>query len=238
MIASHELGVPRLNWSHATSRLILAALLPILTLPFSACNRSAQSGGELHITMKSDPRTLNPLMAEDDSSEIVRYLTGGVLIRENRKTQENEPELAEKWAIDEDGRRITIDLRQGMRFSDGTDFTADDVVATMHAALDPNLHSPKGDAFRAGGPAIVQALDKNKVSIEFQHPIAGMERLFDEVAISPARVAGTADSSVVLGPFMVAEQKAGEYVLLKRNPHYWKKDSGGHRLPYLDAVRI
>ena len=42
----------------------------------------------------------------------------------------------------------------------------------------------------------------------------------------------------VLGPFMVAEYKAGSSVLLKRNPNYWKKDAAGRRLPYLDSVRL
>jgi peptide/nickel transport system substrate-binding protein len=100
------------------------------------------------------------------------------------------------------------------------------------------LHSPKGDPFRAGGNSSIQAPEKTKVTIEFEHPIAGMERLFDEVAISPAAVAGKADSTRVLGPFMVAEQKAGEYVLLKRNPYYWKKDTAGHSLPYLQTVKL
>jgi peptide/nickel transport system substrate-binding protein len=204
----------------------------------SACNRSVQNGGELRVTIKSDPKTFNPLMAEDDSSDLVRYLTGGVLIRVNRKTQDNEADLAQSWTIDEDGRRITFHLRPGIKFSDGTDFTANDVVATVNAALDPNLHSPKGDPLRSGGKATMQAADKNTVSIEFERPIAGMERLFDEIAISPARMAGKADSSVVLGPFSVAEQKAGEYVLLKRNPQYWKKDGSGHQLPYLQSVRL
>jgi peptide/nickel transport system substrate-binding protein len=216
----------------------LAAFLILIALFFSACNRTIQNGGELRIAIKADPKTLNPLMAEEEASDRVRYLTGGVLIRVNRKTQENEPELATNWTIDEDGRRITFNLRPGMKFSDGTDFTADDVVATMKAALDPDLHSPKGDPLRVGGKAVVQAPDKNKVSMQFEHPIAGLERLFDEIAISPARMAGKADSSVVLGPFSVAEQKPGEYVLLKRNPQYWKRDSAGHQLPYLNAVRL
>lgn len=197
-----------------------------------------QTSSELRVTIKSDPKTFNPLMAEDDSSDIVRYLTGGVLIRVNRKTQENQPELATSWTIDENGRRITLNLRPGVKFSDGTDFTADDVVATLKAALDPNLHSPKGDSFRAGGAATIQAQEKDKLSIEFEHPIAGIERLFDEIAISPARTAGKADSSVVLGPFSVGEQKSGEYVLLKRNPQYWKKDNSGQQLPYLSTVRL
>ena len=224
---------------HAASlRWIILGLALAVAALTCGCNRSSGLGGELRITIKSDPKTLNPLMAEDDSSDIVRYLTGGVLIRVNRKTQENDAALATNWNIDEDGRRITFHLRSGVKFSDGSDFTAEDVVATMNAALDPNLHSPKGDPLRAGGKATVSASDKNTVSIEFERPIAGLERLFDEIAISPARMAGKADSGVVLGPFFVAEQRPGEYVLLKRNPQYWKKDGAGHSLPYLQAVRI
>ena len=217
----------------------IAAIAIIFLLVFLAgCNRSAQNGGELRITIKSDPKTFNPLMAEDDSSDIVRYLTGGVLIRVNRKTQENEPELASSWTIDEDGRRITFHLRPGVKFSDGSDFSAEDVVATIKSAVDPNLHSPKGDPLRSGGKTTVRAADKDTAIIEFEHPVAGLERLFDEIAISPASMAGKADSSLVLGPFAVSQQRAGEFVLLKRNTHYWKEDSAGHQLPYLEAVRL
>ena len=42
----------------------------------------------------------------------------------------------------------------------------------------------------------------------------------------------------MLGPFMVAEYKAGSSVLLRRNPNYWKKDAQGRRLPYLDSIRL
>ena len=42
----------------------------------------------------------------------------------------------------------------------------------------------------------------------------------------------------VLGPFFVSEHKAGSYVLLERNPNYWKRDKSGQRLPYLDSIRL
>ena len=42
----------------------------------------------------------------------------------------------------------------------------------------------------------------------------------------------------VLGPFMVADYKSGATVLLKRNPNYWKTDSQGRKLPYLDSIRL
>jgi peptide/nickel transport system substrate-binding protein len=41
-----------------------------------------------------------------------------------------------------------------------------------------------------------------------------------------------------LGPFRIAEYRAGSYVLLTRNPYYWKKDAAGQRLPYLDSIRL
>lgn len=225
--------------SEARARSLFGCFLTLaLVVALSSCTRKTEGAGELHVTIKTDPKTLNPLMAEEDASDRIRYLTGGVLIRFNRKEQQNQGELAESWNVDDGSRRITFNLRPGVKFSDGSDFSADDVVATVKAALDPSLHSPKGDPLRAGGKANVRALDRNKVVIEFEHPIAGLERLFDEIAISSARMAGKADSSVVLGPFSVAEQRAGEYVLLKRNPYYWKKDSGGRQLPYLNAIRM
>ena len=54
----------------------------------------SQSGGELHFVLRSEPKTFNPMLVDDEASETIRYLTGGVLIRVNRKTQALEPELA------------------------------------------------------------------------------------------------------------------------------------------------
>ena len=93
----------------------------------------AQSGGELHFCLRSEPKTFNPLLAADDASETVRYLTGGVLVRVNRLTQDLEPELATSWKVTNGGKTITFQLRDGLRFSDGTPFSADD-VALHHAA--------------------------------------------------------------------------------------------------------
>jgi len=196
-----------------------------------------QYGGELRFSLQGEPKTFNPLLVEDDPSEVIRYLTGGVLIRVNRSTQEVEPELATSWKIDKNGKRITFQLRSGLSFSDGTPFTAEDVAGTMRMAMDPNLHAPVGDAFRSGpGSAEIAVTSPNRIAIAFPSVVSGMERLFDQVAIlsskSPKREAA------VLGPFYVADYKAGSEVLLKKNPHYWKRDAQGRALPYLDAIRL
>ena len=200
-------------------------------------------GSELRFALQSDPKSFNPLLVEDEPSSYIRYLTGGVLIRLDRATQAFDPELAKSWKVTEGGRRITFQLREGVSFSDGTPFTAEDVAATMRALMDPNLHSSTGDDFRSGtGEVKTTVVGKHAVSILFPQPISGVERLFDRVAIMPAKVAGITNSpdltKAVLGPFVITEQHPGSYILLKRNPHYWKRDKSGKQLPYLDSIRL
>lgn len=211
------------------TRLALLAALSIAGL-------DAQWGGELRFCVHSEPRNLNPALVDDDASETIRNLTGGVLLRVNRISQKLEPELATSWKVENGGKRIVFKLREGLSFSDGTPFSAQDVSHTMRILMDPALHSPTGDSFRVGNGSVqVAERGKYEVSLTFPEPIAGVERLFDQVAImsrySPLR------ERAVLGPFRIAEHKPGSFLLLSRNPNYWKTD-GGRRLPYLDRIHI
>ena len=209
----------------------------ILLMAFGSTGLRAQSGDELRFCLRSEPKTLNPLLAADDASETIRYLTGGVLMRVNRLTQDLEPELATSWKITNGGKTITFQLRDGLRFSDGTPFSADDVAYTMQQLMDPALHSPTGDAFRSSeGKVETQILPKNRVRITFPAPIAGLDRLFDQVAIMSAK--SPQKEMAVLGPYFVGENKAGSYLILKRNPNYWEKDPTGRPLPYIESVRL
>ena len=124
-----------------------------------------------------------------------------------------------------------------LSFSDGTPFTADDVAYTMHALMDPALHSPTGDSFRSAPGDLettVQAPDR--ITILFPAPVAGLDRLFDQVAILSSR--SPKKEAAVLGPFVLGHYTAGTEVALERNPHYWKTDVSGRRLPYLDAIHL
>jgi peptide/nickel transport system substrate-binding protein len=200
-------------------------------------NASAQFGGELRFCIRADPKTFNPLLVDEEPSDTVRYLTGGVLARVNRSTQHLEPELATSWKVSDNGRKITFNLRSGVYFSDGTPFSAEDVAFTMRQLMDPSLHSPTGDAFRSSNKNVTtQLISRERVAIAFPEPVAGLDRLFDQVAIMSAK--SPKKEMAVLGPFYLADYKPGSYVLLHRNPNYWKRDADGKRLPYLDAVRL
>jgi peptide/nickel transport system substrate-binding protein len=219
-------------------------LCVVLVLTLVLCGPSlvsaesaSQSGGELHFCLRGEPKTFNPLLVEENASETVRYLTGGVLVRLNRQTQALEPGLAVSWKVSEDGRKITFRLRSGLHFSDGTPFTSEDVAYTMNALMDPQLHSPTGDSFRSGeGQVVVQTPSADVIVITFPAPVAGLERLFDQVAILSAH--SPKKEMAVLGPFYVADYAPGSYVLLRRNTNYWKKDKEGKSLPYLDSIRL
>ncbi len=197
----------------------------------------AQSGGELRFCLRTEPKTFDPLKVDDDASAAIRYLTGGVLVRVNRQTQELEPGLALSWKVSKDGRQISFRLRSGISFSDGTAFSAEDVAYTVQQLMDPALHSATGDAFRSSsGNVETKVISPTQISIRFPAPVAGLDRLFDQVAIlsehSPKK------EMAVLGPFMVADYKPGSTVLLKRNPNYWKTDDQGRKLPYLDSIQL
>lgn len=197
----------------------------------------AQSGGELHFCLHGEPKTFNPILVDDEASENIRYLTGGVLIRLNRQSQSLEPALANSWTISPDRRSITFHLRTNIYFSDGTPFTSEDVAYTMRLLLDPQTHSPSGDGFRTGeGTIEVRTPSPDVAVIKFPAPVAGLERLFDQVAILSAH--SPKKEMAVLGPFYVSDYKAGSYVLLHKNPNYWKHDDRGNTLPYVDSVRL
>jgi peptide/nickel transport system substrate-binding protein len=206
-------------------------------LLIAAATVYAQPGGELRFSIRADPKTLDPLLASEEVSETIRYLTGGVLIRFNRQTQRLEPELAKSWKVSRDGKRIDFELRPNVRFSDGTPFGPGSVIATVRRMMTPGLQSGIAEAFRsAAGELSAQENGPNGVSLTFSTPIGGLELLFDQLAISSARP--DAPASGVLGPFTVAEHKSGQYVLLRRNPNYWKTAPDGTRLPRVDTVRL
>ena len=208
------------------------ALLALLLAPHAA----AQWGGELRLSLRSEPRTLNPALVDEESGEMIRYLTGGVLVRVNRMTQQPEPALATSWKVLEGGRAIRFQLRAGILFSDGTPFTSDDVVFTINTLMDPSLHSPTGDALRTdGGPMLAVAEGLHTVTVRTPTPLAGGVRLFDQVAIQSRR--SVSKELAVLGPFRLAERKSGAWLRLERNPNYWKT-CAGRRLPYLDSIRL
>jgi peptide/nickel transport system substrate-binding protein len=216
-------------------RLMAAALAAAFAAAASDVPSSA--GRELHFSIPGDPRSFDPLHALESNGELIRYLTGGVLIRVDRATDAAMPELAESWRMLDGGRTIALRLRDGLRFSDGAPLTTADVARTLASALDPKVASPTGDTFKAGGrPPRIELRSPRDIVIRYATVKPGLDRLFDQLAIAPKDRAARLPAAS--GAYFVAEYKAGSTIILRRNPWYWKRDGAGARLPYFDSIRI
>jgi peptide/nickel transport system substrate-binding protein len=215
---------------------------------------TGRPGGQLVVVQRAEPRTLNPVTAVDNPSRDVLRRMHADLIHINRETQRAEPELAASWTTSPDGRRYTVALRQGIRFSDGHPFDADDVVFSFRVYLDEKVEpSPYRDLLTVGGkPITVRKLDQYRVQFDLSEPYAAAERLFDSVAMLPrhllearhreGRLAeawslrSAAAEFAGLGPFRFKQHVPGERIVLERNPYYWKVDRARQRLPYLESL--
>src|SRR5271154_140802 len=214
---------------------------------------TGHSGGRLVVALRSEPKTLNPALALDEPSrDVIRCLTAD-LIHINRGSLKTEPSLAKSWNVSRDGRQYTLQLRHGVRFSDGVPFDADDVIFSFQVYLDEKIDSAQRDLLVVGGkPITVVKVDQYTVRFEMAQPYAAAERLFDGVAILPRHLleasykgggfsqawnlSMAANQFAGLGPFRLKEYVPGQQVTLERNPYYWKADRAGNQLPYIGEV--
>jgi peptide/nickel transport system substrate-binding protein len=214
---------------------------------------SGHYGGHLTIGQRAEPKTLNPVTATDAvSREVVGRLMGD-LIEINRSSQQTEPALAKSWKISPDGRTFTLQLRRGIRFSDGHPFDADDVLFSFNVYMDEAVDSPQRDLLIIDGkPILVTKLDQYTVRFALPRPYAAAERLFDGLAMLPKHLLEKqyreghfaqawslnvqASEVAGLGPFRLKQYVPGQRVVVERNPYYWKVDQKNQRLPYLDEL--
>src|SRR5690348_16593118 len=257
----------RANWSSrrivSTLLFALTILSPLLTWASPQKNSKEEllvlpgeigsSGGRLVVSLRAEPKSLNPLIATDISSREVIGAMQADLVHINRATQSTEPALAKSWKISPDGLQYTLVLRRGLKFSDGVPMDADDVLFTFRAYLDEKVHAPQRDLLIFDGkPITLRKVDSHTIVFQLPKPYGVAERRFDGWAILPRHLlekpyeegkiaqlgmlTTPASQWAGLGPFRLKEYLAGQRLVLERNPYYWKADTKGNRLPYLDEL--
>jgi peptide/nickel transport system substrate-binding protein len=227
---------------------------------------TGKRGGRLVITERSAPQTFNFLSAADASSiNVAFFLMASRLVEFDHDNQKFTAGLAEFWQTGTDGKTVTVKLRDSLKFSDGAPLTADDVVFTLKAMTDEKLHSPAFyDAMRIDDqPITASRVDERTVQLNLPRPVAAIENYLYNLAVLPRHklesarsiqtTAATSPTSgnsepwsltaspgefAVSGAFTLKEYVAGQRVILRRNPNYWKKDTSGTQLPYLDELVV
>lgn len=215
--------------------------------------RAPQRGGQLVASVRGVPRSFNRLLAVDQPSDMFAMLTQGSLVRLNRSTFELEPWLAERWESSPDGHTHTLHLRKNVTWSDGTPFTAADVLFTFDAIYDPKAESVVASNLMPGDqPIKATAPDATTVVLTYAAPSGIGIGLLDMFPILPKHkleaalktgtfpkswTTSTAPADVVgTGPFVLREFQPSERLVFDRNPRYWRTAPDGQKLPYLDRL--
>jgi len=230
---------------------LVAASLACRATPSGGNVTVATRGGELTASIRTEPRNFTRLGARESTTDLVALLLHASLVRINRVTDDVEPWLAESWTRSSDGRQYTIKLRPGISFSDGHPMTADDVVFSFDAVYAAGVpESIEVDGKRL----VVSVVDPATVTVTFPSVFAPGLRILENVVIlprhklEPALKSGALKSAwglatppaalAGLGPFVLSAYRPGERLVFVRNDHYWRRDSAGAALPYLDRLTL
>jgi peptide/nickel transport system substrate-binding protein len=244
------------------SLLTLLSLLLVFSLFLAACNSGAgektpasgsggkedkpaedagepQMGGDLVVGSIGGPTLFNPMYSTDaSSSDIEGFIFDGLVTSD---TEFNPTlHLAEKIDTSEDGLTYTVKIREDVKFHDGEQLTADDVVFTYGIPKSPDYVGERGSAFES----LESVTKKGDYEVEFK--LSKKDASFYPVALSygilPEHILGkvpvgelgenefNTKTPIGTGPFKFVEWKDGEYVKVEKNPDYFLGE------PYLDSI--
>ena len=213
----------------------------------SASSAAGSSTGSVNtagftVQYGSNPETLDPALnsAIDGANTIITIFEPLLLINENNEVVGGQ---AESWETSEDGLTWTFTMRDGLKWSDGTDLTAKDFEYTFKRMADPDTAAPYAetclgmidgfDAAQAGDTDAlnVKASDDGKtLTIVLAYPCSYFDKMAAFAAMSPVQQATveangdswctSADTFVSNGPYMITDWTPSERIVLSKNPNY------------------
>jgi peptide/nickel transport system substrate-binding protein len=152
------------------------------------------------------------------------------------------PYLLESWETSDDLKTWTLNLRQGIKFNNGDEFNADDVVFTMGQWLNEDVGSSILGLMSYLSPDNIEKVDDYTVKLNLDRAeIAVPEHLFHYPALVLNHRTFEGDFIKAphgTGPYTLEEYSEGERVLVKRREDYWQNGADGDPLPYLDAMEF
>jgi peptide/nickel transport system substrate-binding protein len=152
---------------------------------------------------------------------------------------ENRPEadLAKSWGSP-NGKVWTFDLKEGIKFNNGEEVTAEDVVYSFDRLRDPDVGSPVVQLYK--NIDTIEAVNDYEVrfTLTEKNPEFPADAGDYHAAIVPAGTENPGDARIGSGPFMITDYYPEDRIILKQNPHFSETDDQGNQLPYMDELHI
>jgi peptide/nickel transport system substrate-binding protein len=194
-------------------------------------------GGTLEAAFQNEWAGLDPHTVSSYSSyQILNNVLEGLTFYDDQLNLV--PWLAESWEQSEDGLTWTFKLREGVKFHNGREMTAEDVKWSFERLIDPATGS--GNAARVGPPETqIEVIDDYTVAITHPEPFGifpqslGFDKSTGIMAKESVGEDGLVEVPIGTGPFKITEVEGTTRLVLEKNEDYWQEG-----LPYLDAIEI
>ncbi len=174
----------------------------------------------------ADPGNLMPPLLGEEVGYGLDCLMFNGLTRLN-ENWDPVPCLAEKWTISKDGKVITYYLRKGVKFQDGVEFTAADVLFTYKVYSDPKVNTPRGCYYEE--IKNVEILNPYKVRVNYEKPYPpALSQTFDYILPKHLLEGQDINKSdfgrhpIGTGPYKLVEWKTDHQIVFEANPDYWE----------------
>jgi peptide/nickel transport system substrate-binding protein len=202
-----------------------------------AAEPAAEKEAILRVGWSSEPDTMNPLVTySTEALEVLNLVYDKLLDYDaNFKTI---PSLAEEWTYSEDGLTLTFKLRQGVKWQDGTPFTAEDAAFTYNLVKDNELGLA---AVWVKHITSAVAKDENTLELTFDTPqsvnpglavIILPKHLWSSMSVDEIQTFAN-DKPIGTGPYRFKEWKVGSQLTLERNPDWWGKLPAPTKIVYV-----
>lgn len=203
-------------------------------------------GKQLAVQIGPDPETIDPALnsAVDGGNMLLHSFECLLTVGEDGNIA---PGQAETWEVSEDGLTYTFHLREGLKWSDGSDLTANDFVYSWKRVADPEVAAPYAetvlnmvegfDKAVAGDKDALQvsAPDDNTFVVKLSAPCPYYESIAAFATLSPVQQATveangdawavSAETYISNGPFYISEWVPGSHIIMSKNPYYWNADA-------------
>ena len=171
--------------------------------------------------------TMDPAFMNNDDDSYQMFAVYNRFLDLDSKLQPV-PELAKSWSVSPDGKVWTFKLEEGVKFHNGKDFTAADVVYTFRRLIDPAVGSPAKGVLGFIKPDNIKAVDAHTVTFTTDQPTADLPTILG-VKYNLIVPEGSKSDELKLheqgtGPFVQDKYSPTETLrIFKRNPTYWRK---------------